>query len=78
MSTEPLNTAPIEQFIKQVQGAENSNSKEIRIDIKNAKNLAFCLGVVMSRLHNGIEELLKKEVVDENETIVINADSGSW
>lgn len=78
MSTEPLNTAPIEQFIKQVQGAENSNSKEIRIDIKNAKNLAFCLGVVMSRLHNGIEELLRKEVVDENETIVINADSGSW
>ena len=74
---DPLNTNEIERFISAVKGAENSNAKELRIDIKNAKNLAYTLGIVMSRLHGDLEKLVTSQ--DENQTIEINLDQGnSW
>lgn len=70
-----LNTFPIQQFIQQVKSADNSKSKDIRIDIQTAKNLAFTLGIVMSRLHGDLEKL----VIESSSTadvIEINADGG--
>lgn len=46
----PINTIPIQQFIQQVKAAELGNQREIKLDIKAAKNLAFCLGEVSARL----------------------------
>jgi|TARA_Y100000389_G_C17371460_1_gene469281 hypothetical protein len=60
MSTEPINTQPLQQFIKQVQGAESSRAKEVRMDINQAKNLAFALGIVMSRMHGDLEKFVKE------------------
>ncbi len=60
MSTEPINTQPLQQFIKQVQGAESSRAKEVRMDINQAKNLAFSLGIVMSRMHGDLEKFVKE------------------
>lgn len=60
MSTEPINTQPLQQFIKQVQGAESSRAKEVRMDINQAKNLAFTLGIVMSRMHGDLEKFVKE------------------
>lgn len=80
MSTSPLNTTPITQFIQQVKGAESSNSKEIRLDIASAKNLAFTLGIVMSRLHGDLEKFVKEHAKgDSNEVITIAMDpGGDW
>lgn len=77
MSTDPLNTAPIQQFIQQVKAAENSRQKEIRIDINQAKNLAFTLGIVMSRLNGDLEKLLAKQTNKEDEVIEVRLDGGS-
>jgi hypothetical protein len=41
---EPLNTAPIQQFISQVKGADAGHAKEIKLNIQQAKSLAFTLG----------------------------------
>ena len=60
MSTEPINTQPLQQFIKQVQGVESSRAKEVRMDINQAKNLAFALGIVMSRMHGDLEKFVKE------------------
>ena len=60
MSTDPINTVPIQQFIKQTQAAENSKQKDIRIDIATAKNLAFTLGIVMARLNGDLEKFVKE------------------
>ena len=49
-TVEPLNTIPLQQFISQVKSAENSRAKEVKLDINTAKNLAFTIGIVMSRL----------------------------
>lgn len=74
---DPLNTHEIEKFISAVKNAENSHSKELRIDIQNAKNLAFTLGLVMSRLHGDLEKLITDQ--ESNQTIEINLDQGgSW
>lgn len=77
MSTnDPLNTIPIQQFIQQVKSAENSRSKELRIDITQAKNLAFTLGIVMSRLNGDLEKLLVKQNNSE-EIIQVTMDGGN-
>lgn len=77
MSTnDPLNTIPIQQFIQQVKSAENSRSKELRMDITQAKNLAFTLGIVMSRLNGDLEKLLVKQNNSE-EIIQVTMDGGN-
>ena len=78
MSIEPINTTPITQFIQQVKGAESSNSKEIRLDITTAKNLAFTLGIVMSRLNGDLEKFVKEySTKSSDETITISMDAGN-
>lgn len=79
MSTqnEPLNTAPIQQFLSQVKGADASNQRELRLDIQSAKRLAFTLGEVMARLNGDLEKLLAKQNSNEDQVIQINMDSGS-
>ena len=70
MSNEPLNTAPLQQFIKQVQAAENSRAKEVRMDIVQAKNLAFALGIVMSRIHGDLEKFVKENASGASDDII--------
>lgn len=70
MSTEPINTQPLQQFIKQVQGAENSRAKEIRMDIQQAKNLAFTLGIVMARLNGDLEKFVKENSGGSNNDVI--------
>lgn len=74
---QPLNTLPIQQFISQVKAADNSNSKDVRLDIQNAKRLAFTLGEVMARLNGDLEQILQKSSTEE--VIQISMDGGnSW
>ena len=80
MPTEPINTLPIQQFIQQVKAADASKSKDVRLDIATAKNLAFTLGVVMSRMQGALEKLVSEKSVSKessNEVITISMDGGS-
>ena len=78
MSTaDPLNTAPIQQFISQVRSADASNAREIKLDIQNAKRLAFTLGEVMARLNGDLEKIVVKQTSSEEQVIQINMDAGS-
>jgi hypothetical protein len=76
MQNEPINTAPIQQFIQQVKALENSRAKELRLTPEQAKNLAFTLGIVMSRLNGDLEKLLMSRPQTE-EVIQISMDGGS-
>jgi hypothetical protein len=77
MSTEPLNTLPLQQFIQLVKSADSSNQRDIRIDIATAKNLAFTLGIVMSRLEGDLEKLVvNKPSTAADEVITIKMDPG--
>jgi len=77
MSIEPLNTSSIQQFIQQVKSAESSRARELRIDINQAKNLAFTLGIVMARLNGDLEKFVKENAGGDigDIEVVIGADS---
>lgn len=74
---EPLNTAPIQQFLQQVKAADSGNAREVKLDIQNAKRLAFTLGEVMTRLNGNLEELLAKKASGDDEVIQVTMDGGS-
>lgn len=80
MSTEPINTMPIQQLIQMVKVAEQSRAKEVRLDIAQAKTLAFTLGEVMARLHGDLEKILDEKIdkLNQDQVIEINMDSGAW
>lgn len=73
MSTQsdPINTAPLQQFISQVKNADAGRQKDIRMDIAQAKRLAFTLGEVMTRLNGDLEALLVRKTSGQDEIIDI-------
>jgi hypothetical protein len=77
VSTEPINTIPFQQFIQQVKSAENSRAREVKLSIEQAKNLAFTIGIVESRLHGDLEKLVKDSANANTEVIEVNLDAGS-
>ena len=76
-TVEPLNTIPLQQFLNAVKAAENSRAREVKLDIATAKNLAFTLGAVMSRLHGDLEKLVAESKNNSDEVIEIKLDGGS-
>lgn len=76
MEKEPINTSPIENFIKKVKGAESSKSREIRIDLQEARIICYTLGLILSRLNGNLENILLTQNKSEEELIKINIDGG--
>ena len=70
-----LNTIPLQQFIDRVKTADNQQLKDITLNIRDAKNLAFTIGSVMSRLHGDLEALVHQEKNAE-EVINVTVDGG--
>jgi hypothetical protein len=75
MVNDPLNTAPIQQYIQQVKNADLSNAKEVKLSITQAKNLAYTLGVVMARLEGDLERYVKEN--SGGGTVEVQLDGGS-
>ena len=76
-TVEPLNTISLQQFLQQVKSAENSQAREVKLSIQQAKNLAFTIGIVMSRLHGDLEKLVTESKNSNDEVIQITVDGGS-
>jgi hypothetical protein len=74
----PINTYPIQQFIQQVRAAELSQQKEIKLDIKNAKMLAYCLAEINSKLLEDYDSLLQKVLQNTGQNISIQMDGGGF
>lgn len=79
MSTEPLNTIPLQQFISLVKSADASKQKEIRLDINQARTLALTLGIVMTRLEGDLERFVIENInkLNSDQIITVNMDAGS-
>lgn len=75
--SEPLNTAPVQQFIQQVRSADANKAKEVKLDLQTAKRLAFCLGETMARLEGDLEEIIARQGGSSDEVIEVKLDGGS-
>lgn len=75
----PINTIPIQQFIQQVKSAELSNQKEIKLDIKTAKMLSFCLSELSLKLLEDQDILLNKLLQSQGGgDITVKMDGGGF
>lgn len=78
MPSEPLNTLPIQQFIKTVEQLDKANQKEVKLTMATARTLANTLGIVMSRLAGNYEDLLRNSSSNTStEDITVELDGGS-
>jgi hypothetical protein len=77
-TVKPLNTIPLQQFIDKVKVADNSKQVEVKIELKEAKNLAFTIASVMSRLHGDLEKLVDQSNKTEEVVNVTMDGGGNW
>jgi len=77
MSQNNINTSVITQVLNTIKAADMSNQREVRLDMSTAKNLAYTLGMVMTRLAGNYEGLIQE--VQKTDTVVsVEMDGGSW
>lgn len=73
-----INTYPIQQFIELVKLADVSQKKEIKLDIKTARNLALTLGEVTAQLSQDYSQLIKDIQNTNNDVVEIRMDGGGF
>jgi hypothetical protein len=74
----PINTIPIQQFIQQVKAADLGQQREIRLDIKTAKTLVYCLSEINAKLLEDYDSLLKKLQSNTNASVTVQMDGGGF
>ena len=74
----PINTVPIQQFIQQVKAADLSQQREIKLDIKTAKNLVYCLAEVNAKLLEDYDQLLNKVMQGSGQVVSVQMDGGGF
>jgi len=73
-----INTYPIQQFIQQVKAADLSQQKEIKLDIKTAKALVYCLAEINSKLLEDYDTILQKVMQNSGQSVNIQMDGGGF
>jgi hypothetical protein len=74
----PINTTPIQQFIQQVKAADLTQQREIKLDIKTAKALAYCLGEVSAKLLEDYDILFNRLESSSGGAITVQMDGGGF
>lgn len=74
----PINTVPIQQFIQQVKAADLTQQKEIKIDLKTAKALAYCISELNVRLLENYDVILQRVLQNTGESVSIQMDGGGF
>jgi hypothetical protein len=74
-----INTIPMQQFIQQVKAADLTQQKEIKLDIKTAKILAYCLGEVSAKLLEDYDRILAElKTAQGDGTVSVQMDGGGF
>jgi nitrate reductase assembly molybdenum cofactor insertion protein NarJ len=74
-----INLSPITQFIQQVRSAEQSQSKEVKMSLQQARMLTLVLAECMDKLTQDYETMfntLKRST--DNEIISVQMDGGGF
>lgn len=74
-----INQTPITQFVQQVRTAEQTQSKEVKLSIQQARSLALVLLEMQGKLLQDYETMfneLKKSV--DTEVITVTMDGGGF
>ena len=79
MLSNPINTVPLQQFIQQVKMADMNQQKEVKLDIRTAKQLALTIGEITSKLTQDYENLLHAiKNSSDNAVVEVQLDGGGF
>jgi hypothetical protein len=74
-----INLTPITQFIQQVRSAEQTQSKEVKISIQQARMLILALAECMDKLNQNHDMLLNElKRSFDTEIISVSMDGGGF
>ncbi len=74
-----INLTPITQFIQQVRSAEQTQSKEVKINIQQARMLILALAECMDKLNQNHDMLLNElKRSFDTEIISVSMDGGGF
>lgn len=73
-----INTYPLVNFIQQIKAADLSQQKEVKIDIKTAKQIALTLAEVLAKVNQDYDTLLKNLQKTTGETVTVQFDGGGF
>jgi hypothetical protein len=74
----PINTIPIQSFIQQVKSADLTQQKEVRLTIKEAKALVYCLADVSAKLLEDYSKLMSELLASQSASdISVQMDGGT-
>ncbi len=77
--TNSINTSAISNFIQQVRSAELSQSKEVKLNIQQARLLVLSLSEVLDSNNRNWEEVFTVFKNSKNEEIIsVNLDGGGF
>lgn len=74
-----INLSPITQFVQQVRVAEQTQSKEVKISIQQARSMMLALIECMDKLNRDYESLyndLKRSI--DSEVVTVTMDGGDF
>lgn len=74
----PINTIPIQQFMQQVKAADLTQQREIKLDIKTAKALAYCLGEISAKLLEDYDILFTRLESSTGAAVTVQMDGGGF
>ena len=69
---------PIQQFIQQVKAADLTQQREIKLDIKSAKALAYCLGEVSAKLLEDYDTVFRRLESSSGGAVTVQMDGGGF
>jgi len=73
-----INTYPLVSLIQQIKAAELGQQKEIKIDIKTAKQVAFTLAEILAKVNQDYDTLLKNLQKTKGESVTVQFDGGGF
>jgi hypothetical protein len=77
--TNSINTSAISNFIQQVRSAELSQSKEVKLNIQQARLLVLSLSEILDSNNRNWEEVFTVFKNSKNEEIIsVNLDGGGF
>jgi hypothetical protein len=75
----PINLTPVTQFIQQVRVAEQTQSREVKLNIQQARSLVLVLAEMQEKLLQDYETMfneLKRSV--DSEVVTVAMDGGGF
>ena len=77
METDLINTSAIINFIKIVKNADLEQQREIKISLKDAKNLSYALSLMLARYTGNLENFIVNKAENKKEEVIqITMDGG--